>query len=108
MQGVEEFFKSCEIGDGRTGYMSDGGVLGDATTGVGMLVHQFILERPDSPLVKEGALYLANVAERSWKRPSGSQPLAGHAGSFEGNYYTWYNCTLAMFHGRRRTLEALE
>jgi hypothetical protein len=97
LQAVEEFFKSCETADGRTGYQSRGGMLGDATTGVGMLVHQFILERPDSPLVKQGASYLANVAERQWKRPSAASLLGGQSGTFDGNYYTWYNCTLAMF-----------
>ena len=94
---VEVFFKSCELRDGRTGYMRSGESLSDATTGVGMLVHQFILDRPDSPLVKAGASYLADVAERSRTRPSGSRSLAGHAGSFKGSYYAWYNCTLAMF-----------
>jgi len=94
---IEQFFKSCELGEGRTGYLSNGEVMSDATTGVGMLVHQFILERPDSPLIKEGALYLADVAERSWTWPADSQSVAGHPGSFKGNYYTWYNCTLAMF-----------
>ena len=80
--GVEAFFKRCELGErGRTGYQR-GLYLSDATTGVGMLVHQFILEKPDSPLVRAGAQYLADGAKSS-------------AGSVD--FYTWYNCTLAMF-----------
>jgi hypothetical protein len=91
---VEAFFKRCEIGaSGRTGYMP-GQVLSDATTGVGMLVHEFILEQPDSPLVRSGAKYLADVAEHSWKgQVLHQRRFAAHSGDF----YTWYNCTLAMF-----------
>ena len=91
---LEAFFNRCEIGSsGQTGYMP-GQVLSDATTGVGMLVHEFILEQPDSPLVRSGAKYLAGVAERSWKGPVvHRRRFAAHPGDF----YTWYNCTLAMF-----------
>ena len=80
---VEQFFKSCELGGGRTAYMASGRSLGDATTGIGMLVHEFILETPGSSLVKEGAQYLANQANLFDRN--------------QGNFYTWYNCTLAMF-----------
>ncbi|MGA2065566.1 MAG: prenyltransferase/squalene oxidase repeat-containing protein [Thermoguttaceae bacterium] len=94
---VEAFFKRCEIAGGapgRTGYQP-GQVLSDATTGVGMLVHEMILEQPNSPLVRDGAKYLADVAEHSsWKGPLvRRRRFAAHPGDF----YTWYNCTLAMF-----------
>ena len=55
---------------------------GDATTGVGMLAHQYLLDQPDSALVSQAAPYLAGQAE-----------------SVRGNfndYYLWYNCTLAV------------
>ena len=91
---VEEFFRRCELGQsGRTGYMPRSN-LTDATTGVGMLVHEFLLEQPDSPLVKQGAEYLADRAEQPWKKvPALRRRLA----SADGDFYTWYNCTLAMF-----------
>ena len=36
----------------------------EATTGVGMLVHQFLLGDPDADLVKKAAPFLAGLAER--------------------------------------------
>jgi len=87
---AERFFESCETREnGRTGYQF-GRVNTEATTGVGMLVHQFLLNRPDSPLVQQAAPYLAQYAERTW------------GGAYTGrqsqpDYYLWYNCTLAMF-----------
>src|SRR5262249_12708720 len=45
------FFKSCEGADGRTGYTGPGPST-EATTGVGMLVHHFLLGKSDTPLVK--------------------------------------------------------
>jgi len=87
---VEKFFKSCEIGHtGRTGYQGSS-QLTEATTGVGMLVHQFLLDRPDSPLVTQAAPYLAQHAEQMW----GGQRRGGFGST---DYYLWYNCTLAMF-----------
>jgi hypothetical protein len=83
---VREYFKSCELGqNGRTGYQGPG-VHTDATTGVGMLVHQFLLDTPDSQLVRDAAPYLADLAERTW----------GGDRTRHRDYYLWYNCTLAM------------
>lgn len=94
VEQVEEFFRRCEVGNsGRTAYMP-GHVLSDATTGVGMLVHQFILEQPDSRLVREAAEYLADEAQRSWKGPAIRRRTFAAANR---DFYTWYNCTLAMF-----------
>jgi hypothetical protein len=91
---VEDFFKRCEMPQpGRTGYMP-GHAPSDATTGVGMLVHEFILEKPDSPLVQAGAKYLAGEAQRAWKGEAARKPRFA---ARSGNFYTWYNCTLAMF-----------
>jgi hypothetical protein len=83
---IEAFFKSCESGaDGRTGYLNRHPHT-EATTGVGMLVHQFLLERPHSELVQQASTYLANHAETVWAANPGRQ----------ADYYLWYNCTLAM------------
>ena len=71
---------------GRTHYQGTTYVT-DATTGVGIMVDEFIEHHPDSDLVHLGAEYLAGQAEQEWgkerKRPS--------------DFYLWYNCTLAMF-----------
>jgi hypothetical protein len=93
VENVEKFFHRCELGAGRTGYRP-GQALSDATTGVGMLVHEFILDEPDSPLVREGAKYLAAEAERVAKEPPVRRRRFAAA---NGDFYTWYNCTLAMF-----------
>jgi len=64
---VEAFFKSCEMGQhGRTAYMADKTEVSEATTGVGMLVHEFLLHRPRSPLVQAGARHLARFAQETW------------------------------------------
>ena len=64
---VEAFFKSCEMGqDGRTAYMADKASGSEAMTGVGMLVHQFLLHRPRSPLVQAGARHMARFAQETW------------------------------------------
>jgi hypothetical protein len=97
IERVEKFFKTCELNDhGRTAYQP-GSVITNATTGVGMLFHQFILERPDSPLVKEAAKYLADLAEGSQDNPvprrrRRAMPIGG-----QDDMYMLYNCTLAMF-----------
>jgi len=90
VDNVKAFFKSCEAGgeEGRTLY-GRGTFVSEATTGVGMLVHQFLLETPDSPLVKMAAPHLADYAEKTWGADRGSR-----GGT---DYYLWYNCTLAMF-----------
>jgi hypothetical protein len=94
VEQVLNFFRSCEMISGKTGYQPRH-ALSDATTGVGMLVHEFILEQPDSPLVKQGAEYLAQEAENNWKTPAGNRRRAFAAANHD--FYTWYNCTLAMF-----------
>lgn len=74
--------------NGRTYYLP-GSIISDATTGVGMLGRQFLLEEPDDELIADAAKYLAAKAETSWdpKNPKKGSP----------DYYLWYNCTLAMF-----------
>jgi hypothetical protein len=80
------YFKTCQIGEsGRTGYQR-GNQITEATTGVGMLVHAFLLGTPDDEWCRQGAEHLAKLAERQWgQRRSGPK-----------DYYLWYNCTLAM------------
>ncbi len=81
------FFKECETrSNGRTGYMK-GTVITEATTGVGMLVHHFLLEKSDSDLVKAASAYLAGYAEKTWNVTGQGTP----------DYYLWYNCTLGMY-----------
>jgi hypothetical protein len=107
---VTEFFETCENpSTGRTGYTNAAQALTEATTGVGMLVHEFLLKEPESPLVKRASEFLADMAEQRWgkQRPNGigvpnvGQILGRNAGRFLGqnnvDYYLWYNCTLAMF-----------
>ncbi len=49
---MEGFFKRCEdSASGRTFYQPGHNLPSDAPTAIGMLVQQFILEQPDSPLV---------------------------------------------------------
>ena len=87
IERIRYFFKKCETGqDGRTGYVPGGGINTDATTGVGMLAHQFLLGTSDSELVADAVPYLAKLAESRWKN-----------GRSHPDYYLWYNCTLAMF-----------
>ena len=95
------FFKSCEDQkSGRTFYQPGHNLPSDAPTAIGMLVHQFILEQPDSPLIASGADYLAGEAESSFKqarRPAKRRLFA----AAPGDYYTFYNGTLAMFQAGR-------
>jgi hypothetical protein len=71
---------------GRTHYQLN--VYGtEALTGVGMMVDEFVLKRPDSELVQLAAPYLADVADMRWGK--GRNNLS--------DFYLWYNCTLAMF-----------
>jgi hypothetical protein len=101
----EQFFKSCERPDGRTAYQKAGSFNTEATTGVGMLVHEFLLRKPDSPLVKLAAPYLAGYAERTWGDGQPARPVTVVKGRglkkrvWRGDidYYLWYNCTLAMY-----------
>jgi uncharacterized protein YfaP (DUF2135 family) len=86
---TKRFFETCEVGEtGQTGYTAHSGPHSHATTGVGMLVHEFLLAKNDSPLVVKGSEYLAGQAEQMWG-PDRRRQLS--------NYYIWYNCTLAMF-----------
>ncbi|MGH7136557.1 MAG: hypothetical protein ACREHD_12515, partial [Pirellulales bacterium] len=71
---------------GRTHYQGTSFVT-DATTGVGMMVDEFIRHEPDSEFVKLGASFLADEAELDW----------GTTSKRPGDFYLWYNCTLAMF-----------
>ena len=83
-----QFFKAhADLHTGRTHYQV--GVGGtDALTGVGMMLDQFILHDPHSQLVQLAAPYLAGQAEAEW---------GGELGTGLSDFYTWYNCTLAMF-----------
>ncbi len=94
---MEGFFKRCEDkASGRTFYQPGNNLHTDAPTAIGMLVHQFILEQPDSPLVVRGAKYLADEAESSFKHGR-KQPKRRRFAAAPGDYYTFYNGTLAMF-----------
>lgn len=94
---MEAFFKSCEDKkSGRTFYQPGHNLPSDAPTAIGMLVQQFILERPDSPLVVSGANYLADEAESSFKFAR-KRPRRLRFAAAPGDYYTFYNGTLAMF-----------
>jgi hypothetical protein len=89
------------------------GEVTEATTGVGMLVHEFLLRKPKSPLVQEGAGYLVRYAENTWAglaradmKPAFERmpdllevdPMEFEYASSISNidYYSWYNCTLAL------------
>jgi hypothetical protein len=86
---VRGFFDLRATGEnGRTGY-DNRNVATEATTGVGMLAKQFLLDEPEAPLVHDASSYLAGYAERTWP----SHSAQGH----DKDFYLWYNCTLAMF-----------
>ncbi len=90
IEKVEKYFKTCELGqNGRTGYVGRS-VHTEATTGVGMLVHQFLLDRPKSQLVQDAAPYLAGYAEQNWPKTQRQNR------AIRSDLYLWYNCTLAM------------
>jgi hypothetical protein len=94
---MKAFFKRCEDkASRRTFYQPGYNLPSDAPTAIGMLVHQFILEEPDSPLVAGGAKYLADEAESSFKHGR-RQPKRRLFAAAPGDYYTFYNGTLAMF-----------
>jgi hypothetical protein len=82
------FIRGCEMEDhGRTGYILPVEQVTEATTGVGMMLHQFLLKTPRSQLVTQAAPYLAGYAEQNWG--------PGQNGNID--YYLWYNCTSPMF-----------
>ena len=88
VDGCIRFFESCTSPeDGRTGYQGPGHFVTEATTGVGMLVHHFLLEKPDSALVQKASKYLAGLASATW----------GTTGQGTSDFYLWYNCTLGMY-----------
>jgi len=93
---METFFKRCEDKSGRTFYQPGYNLPSDAPTAIGMLVQQFILERPNSPLVAAGANYLAQEAESSFKHARKTKKKQFAAAP--GDFYTYYYGTLAMFH----------
>jgi len=85
-----KFFKYREMGEnGRTGYDSRQPQT-DATTGLGMIARQFVMNEPDAPLIQEAAEYLADQAVLRWNDP--------RITAMNTDYYLWYNCTLGMFH----------
>jgi formylglycine-generating enzyme required for sulfatase activity len=91
---LRAFFKSCEMGrDGRTAYKVPKNLKTEATTGIGMMVHEFLLHDPHSRLVRDAAPYLAKHATRHWGRAQPEQLLNTPKGT---DYYQWYNCTMAM------------
>ena len=84
------FFKSCETGQhGRTNYLAGRSVGTEATTGAGMLVHQFLASAPDTSLLTASSLYLAQYAEDTWTKETARDPYR--------DYYLWHHGTLAMF-----------
>lgn len=95
IEKVREFFKGLEKPEtGQTKYVRRQ-IRTEATTGVGMLAKQFLLDEPDAPLVKKAAEHLANYAEKKWpdRRATGS----------DLDFYLWYNCTLGMFQAGTET-----
>ena len=81
---------------GQTRYQR-GRTSSEATTGVGMLARQFLLDEADSPEVDKAAQFLADLAERRWNSEAKQRN--------DRDYYLWYNCTLAMFHAGGETWE---
>lgn len=80
------FFERHHMGD-RTYYFTPNQPGTDAMTGVGMMAVEFFQHKLDSPVVTGGAAYLADKADQRDGR--GALP--------DGDYYLWYNCTMAMF-----------
>jgi hypothetical protein len=84
---MSEFFERlADPLTGRTHYQGTSYVT-HATTGVGMMVDEFVKHQPDSQFVHLGSSYLADQAEAEWGTPARRQ----------SDFYLWYNCTLAMF-----------
>jgi hypothetical protein len=96
VEKIRGFFRRLEMGEnGRTWYEQRPAPVPplfqtEATTGIGMLVRQFLLDDPDAPLVREAAGYLARYAEETWK----DKTLKDEDSK---DFYLWYNCTLAMY-----------
>lgn len=86
LERVAQFYE--RLGDpetGRTGYISRG-AGSDAMMAVGLIVQEFILKQPHSPLALKAAENLKQLA-------------SNHIGQ-TGDFYTLYNGTLAMFLAR--------
>lgn len=96
IESIRRFFDAQAMPrNGRTAYQRRN-VLTEATTGVGMLARQFLLDEPDGPLVREAAAYLADFIEAA--ATAGPQrPRRRAKAPKQTDYYLWYNCTLAMF-----------
>ena len=96
MQRVGQFFENCgDPATGRTGYMNRGGGT-DLALGVGLIVQEFILKKRDSELARNAIRYL----EQRARGEIGGQNFRGEGrGKIgeSGDFYTLYNCTLAMF-----------
>lgn len=87
MQHMVAFFENqADHLTGRTHYQTPN-YVSDATTGVGMMVYEFVLKDPKAELVRLAADYLAGQAESQW----------GQGKRGNSDFYVWYNCTLAMF-----------
>jgi len=99
VERLARFFDEAAMDDnGRTAYMKAGvskSLQSEATTGIGMLVRQFLLNDPDAPMIHEAAAYLAALAEQYDR--AGIVRQRNQTYRSEYNYYTWYNCSLAMF-----------
>jgi len=99
IEKIRDFFDKCLMDDhGRTWYENPGSTRkqqSDATTGIGMLVRQFLLNEPDHPSIGRAASYLANLAERHKTDKTVEDRTLDYKLAY--NYYLWYNCTLAMF-----------
>ncbi len=90
VENTRTFFERRDMHrNGQTGYTDDQILHTDATTGVGMLARQFLLDDHDAPLIADAAEHLAREAEMKWGDPRGKRA--------ESDYYLWYNCTLGMF-----------
>jgi hypothetical protein len=83
---------------GRTRYIGSQ-YVSDATTGVGMMVDEFINHQPDSKRIHLASAYLADQAEARWSVKGDGEGGDGlHDGAlYKPDFYLWYNCTLAMF-----------
>jgi len=99
IEKIRDFFRLTAVGrQGRTWYRKDRFETkqeSEATTGIGMLVRQFLLDEPDAPMIHDAARYLAALAEKYSAQGVVEQRSLEYR--LEYNYYMWYNCMLAMF-----------
>jgi Squalene-hopene cyclase C-terminal domain len=86
IERVQHFYESCgDTATGLTGYQHRNENPTDATTAVGLIVQEFILHQPKSPLAQRAVEHLKTRAA---------------AVGQNGDCYTLYNGTLAMFLAR--------